>query len=124
MYLIGSEHPNKTEAHVLVEKCIADHERLVTDVEVFQEILHRYTDIDRREAIPIAFELLSEIIDEVFPITEQDVHRAKDIVCSPEPFSARDAIHLAVIERLEIRQILSFDQDFDRWPAVTRLGTA
>ncbi len=34
MYLIGSPHPHKTEAQRLLEKLIADRERLVTDAEV------------------------------------------------------------------------------------------
>jgi hypothetical protein len=51
MYLLGAAHPKKTEAQILLERLIAAGERLVTDAEVLQEILHRYTAIDRREAI-------------------------------------------------------------------------
>jgi hypothetical protein len=41
MYLIGAAHPHKADAQRLLEKLIADRERLVTDAEVLQEILHR-----------------------------------------------------------------------------------
>ena len=51
MYLVGSEHPHKVDAQRLLERCIADNERLVTDAEVLQEILHRYAAIDRLEAV-------------------------------------------------------------------------
>lgn len=51
MYLVGAAHPHKTEAQLLLERLIAGGRRLVTDVEVLQEILHRYTAIGRREAI-------------------------------------------------------------------------
>ena len=51
MYLVGAPHPHKTDAQRLLEKLIADRERLVTDAEVLQEILHRYVAIDRRDAI-------------------------------------------------------------------------
>ncbi len=51
MYLIGAAHPHKAEAQVLLERLIAAGRRLVTDAEVLQEILHRYTAIGRREAI-------------------------------------------------------------------------
>ena len=44
MYLVGAAHPNKTAAQILLESLIAKGERLVTDAEVLQEILHRYTD--------------------------------------------------------------------------------
>ena len=48
MYLVGSPHPLKADAQRLLEKLITDRERLVTDAEVLQEILHRYAAIDRR----------------------------------------------------------------------------
>jgi uncharacterized protein len=35
--------------------------------------------------------------------------------------SARDAIHLAVMEQRGIQQILSFDQGFDRYPNIRRI---
>ena len=50
MYLIGAPHPNKTRAVELVNGLVCGGERLVTDVEVYQEILHRYTAIRREEA--------------------------------------------------------------------------
>jgi len=49
MYLIGAAHPHKTEAQVILERLIAEGQRLVTDAEVLQEILHRYTAIEKRE---------------------------------------------------------------------------
>jgi predicted nucleic acid-binding protein len=35
--------------------------------------------------------------------------------------SARDAVHIAVVERHGIRSILSFDTDFDRGPGLKRI---
>jgi predicted nucleic acid-binding protein len=46
MYLIGAAHPHKTDAQVILERLIAAGQRLVTDAEVLQEILHRYTAIE------------------------------------------------------------------------------
>lgn len=51
MYLVGSEHPHKVDSRQMLERCIADNERMVTDAEVFQEILHRYAAIGRKDAI-------------------------------------------------------------------------
>ena len=50
MYLVGAPHPHKTDAQRLLERCITQEERLVTDAEVLQEILHRYVAIRRRDA--------------------------------------------------------------------------
>ena len=121
MYLIGAAHPSKTDAQILLERAIAANERLVTDAEVLQEILHRYTAIGRREAIAPALRLTLDIVDEVFPIEKADVLRASEIIQGRAALSARDAIHIAVMDRRAIRSILSFDADFDRWPGLRRL---
>ena len=42
MYLVGAEHPHKTDAQRLLERLTMDKRRLVSDAEVLQEILHRY----------------------------------------------------------------------------------
>ncbi len=58
MYLIGAPHPHKSDAQRLLEKLVSERQRLVTDAEVLQEILHRYTAINRRDAIQPAFDAL------------------------------------------------------------------
>jgi uncharacterized protein len=121
MYLIGASHPHKTDAQVLVERLAAAGERLVTDAEVLQEILHRYSAIDRRKAIEPALKLTLDLVDEVFPIERVDVLRASEIVQSRRILSARDSLHIAIMERHKIRSILSFDTDFDSWPGLNRL---
>ncbi|MBZ5607451.1 MAG: PIN domain-containing protein [Acidobacteriia bacterium] len=35
--------------------------------------------------------------------------------------SARDALHIAIMERRGVSAIFSFDSDFDRWPGLSRL---
>lgn len=121
MYLIGAAHPHKTDAQIILERLIAAGERLVTDAEVLQEILHRYTAIDRREAIGPALEVTLDLVDEVLPIEKAEVMRAGEIVQNRANLSARDALHIAIMERHEVRSILSFDGDFDRWPGLQRI---
>ena len=122
MYLIGSPHPHKTDAQRLLEKLIADRERLVTDAEVLQEILHRYVAIDRRDAIQPAFDALLGVVDEVLSVDRRTVERAKQIVLGYRQLSARDAVHLSVMEENAIHQILSFDSGLDAFPDITRLS--
>jgi predicted nucleic acid-binding protein len=121
MYLIGAAHPHKTDSQQLLERCISRNERLVTDAEVLQEILHRYVAIQRRDAIQAAFETLLAIVDEVFPITQRDLQRAKEIVLGSRALSARDALRLAVMEHNSVENILTFDRGFDGFPGVTRI---
>ncbi len=122
MYLVGAPHPHKIDAQNAVERAIADGKRLVTDAEVLQEILHRYRAIDRLDAIQPAFHALLGIVDEVFPIEEQDVRAAKDILLGSHRISSRDALHVAVMYRRSVVSVLSFDQDFDGTPGITRIS--
>ena len=121
MYLVGAAHPNKEAARRLVERAIIDEERLVTDAEVLQEILHRYVAINRRDAIGPAFESVLGIVDAVLPIELNDVQRARRLLGTPS-LSARDAIHVAVMQRHDIDRVLSFDRAFDQVPGLTRIS--
>lgn len=121
MYLVGSEHPNKDAARRLIEQAVLAEERLVTDAEVLQEILHRYVAIGRRDAIGAAFDALLGLVDTVLPIELEDVQRARSLLATPS-LQARDAIHVAVMQRHAIDRVLSFDQAFDQVPGLTRLS--
>jgi len=122
MYLVGASHPHKTDAQRLLESLVSDRQRLVTDAEVLQEILHRYTAIDRRDAIQPAFDALLGIVDEVLPIDQAATERAKQIVLGHRQLSARDAVHLAVMSQHGIQRILSFDSGFNGFPGIQRLS--
>ena len=122
MYLVGAPHIHKADAQRLLEKLISERQRLVTDAEVLQEILHRYGAIQRRDAIQLAFNALLGVVDEVLPIDRIAVERAKEILLGYTGLSARDAVHLAVMEHHGIGQILSFDSGFDQFPGITRLS--
>jgi uncharacterized protein len=122
MYLVGAPHPHKSDAQRLLEKLVSERQRLVTDAEVLQEILHRYVAIDRRDAIQPAFDALLGIVDQVLPVDRAVAERAKEIVLGHRKLSARDAVHVAVMEQQGIEQILTFDSGFDGFPGVTRLA--
>ena len=122
MYLVGSPHAHKSDAQRWLEQLVNDRQRLVTDAEVLQEILHRYVAIDRRDAIQPAFDALLGIVDQVLDVTGVDAERAKEIVLGHRRLSARDAVHLAVMEQHGINRILSFDSGFDGFPGIARLA--
>jgi predicted nucleic acid-binding protein len=121
MYLVGGDHPHKIDAQRMLERLISERRRLVTSSEVFQEILHRYAFIDRRDAIQPAFDALRGVVDEVFAVEESDVVAAKDLVCARTALSARDALHAAVMRRHTVSEILSFDRGFDELGEISRV---
>ena len=120
MYLIGADHPNKAVARRLLEDAIADGEVLCTNAEVLQEILHRFVAIRRPDDIDPALDVLLAVIDVVYPIERADVERARRILRRDERLSARDAVHLAIMRRHDIDEVLSFDTAFDSIPGIRR----
>lgn len=121
MYLVGAPHPHKADARRLLEGAISDGERLVTSAGVLQEILHRYVAIRRPDAIQPALDALLGVVDEVFPIERDDVERAKRVVGGLPDLSARDSLHVAVMQRREAQRVLSFDTGFDDVPGLIRV---
>jgi predicted nucleic acid-binding protein len=95
---------------------------VATDAEVLQELLHRYTAIGRREAIGPAWDALLGVVDIVHPIELDDVTRARRLVGAAATMSARDAVHLAVMQRRGISRILTFDTGFDGIVGIDRIG--
>ena len=121
MYLVGADHPNRHRARTLVETAVSRGDALVTDVEVLQEMLHRYDALRRTDAIQPAFDVTLSLIDEVLPVRLMHVERAKDILLGKYGLSARDTLHLAVMADAEITRIMSFDAGFDSYPGIERL---
>src|SRR5258707_14519082 len=121
MYLVGAPHAHKSDARRLLEKVVSERERLVTDAEVLQEILHRYVAIDRRDAIEPPSSTLLAIVDEVYPIELEDLEQARSIVTTSR-LTARDAVQLAVMQRRGIAEISTFDRAFEQLPGIGRLA--
>jgi uncharacterized protein len=122
MYLIGAAHPHKDAARRLLERAVTRGERLVTDAEVLQEILHRYHAIRRPDAIEPAFDALLGVVDDVYPVERADVESAKALLLGATPLSARDAVHVAVMKRRGVSQVMSFDAGLDAVGWIERLS--
>jgi uncharacterized protein len=122
MYLVGAAHPNKDAARRALEEAIAAGESLCTDAEVLQEILHRCSAIRRPEKIDPAFDALLAIVDVVYPIERADVERARRLLRTTATLSARDAVHIAVMQGRDIGRILTFDVGFDDIPGIVRIS--
>lgn len=119
MYLVGEPHTNRDrlEAYFRAQ----GDETYVTSAEVYQEVIHRYVAIDRRQAIRDCFEFLDALVERVYPITKEDTERARQVALAQHRLSGRDCLHIAVMERYDLDHILTLDTGFVFWPGVTRL---
>ena len=121
MYLVGAAHPNKDRAVAALTQLVRDGERFITDVEVYQEILHRYTAIQRPDAVDAAFESLDGIADDILTFGMSEIRSARALLGTVDGLSARDALHVAVMQKAGASRILSFDGGFDACPGIERL---
>ena len=122
MYLVGSDHRNKRRSIEILDRLIREQEAMVTSVEIYQEILHRYTAINRRDAIGPAFESLRGLTDDVLTFGMAEINRARSLLETLQDLSARDALHVAVMQSAGINRILSFDSGFDSCPGMERVS--
>ena len=123
IYAVGRPHPNKEPcAHIM--RMVARHpDVFFTDVEVLQELIHRYTSSGRwvlgREALRGFMEILYGRIE---PVYVEDMNLAARLVDEHPGVSARDLVHAAVMRRVGAERIISADSDFDRIAGVERLN--
>ena len=109
MYLEGAPHANRDRAVAILAQLARDGERTVTSVEVYQEILHRYAAIRRLDAIDTTFRILDSIVDDVLTFGMAEIHAARTLIETVNGLSARDALHVTVMQSAGISRILSFD---------------
>jgi uncharacterized protein len=62
-----------------------------------------------------------QVVDDVLPVGRADVEDAKDTLLRYPALSARDALHVAIMARHNVTQLLSFDRGFDSYPGIKRL---
>jgi len=122
MYAAGATHPLKQPCIESLALAHANPAVFVTDSEVFQEIIHRYTSIRRWVVGREVFREFSELMEErVAPVLFEDVSRAATLADQLTALDARDLLHLAIMKRLGISRIASTDPGFDGLPGIERL---
>jgi predicted nucleic acid-binding protein len=121
MYAVGTEHPLK-EPCLAVLRAIARGDLVaVSDVEVHQEILHRYAALgDRKRAVEVSGLFLKAVPD-VLAVTRADVEQAAALLDALASLPVRDAVHAAVMARHGVRRIITADRHFEGVPGLLRV---
>ena len=125
IYATGREHVYKEPCARVLTMVAERPKSFVTDVEVLQELVHRYVASGRwtlgREVLHGFAEVMHDRIE---PVYEEDIHLAANLADRHIGISARDLVHAAVMQRLGADLIISADTGFDRLPGLTRLDPA
>ena len=121
IYAAGGPHSLREPCRAALEAAVNRRVSLVTDSEVLQEILYRYSSIERLDIARDVYSAATELCDEVFPVTEQTTGRARELLHQYGSLSTRDAVHIASMEEGGLRRLLSTDTDFDAVDEVQRV---
>ena len=125
IYAAGRAHPLKGPcAQVLL--LVAEHSQtFVTDAEVLQELLHRYLALRLWPQGRDVFRRFSDLMQgRVEAVQAADVEHAAGLADVHQELGGRDLLHVAVMDRLEVRRIISADTGFDRLQELERLDPA
>ncbi len=111
MYAAGREHPHKEPSVKLLKLVAVGEIDAVINVEVLQEIFHRYTMIKRKiDGIKLAERVIS-LIPRIYPIELTDVIKAMDIL-EKYNITSRDAIHISFMINRGIKEVCTYDKHF------------
>ena len=124
MYLAGRDPALRKQCRNALRAADERGIELVSSAEVLQEILHRYSAIDRHGDARTVYDSVTAICSDIVPITERQTARALDLLLRHPHLPARDALHVATMEARGIRRILSADRHFDRLETVDRVDPA
>jgi predicted nucleic acid-binding protein len=88
---------------------------------VIQEILHRFTAIDRRLVGAQMAEAALDIFAPVLPINEAIMRKMPNLVAKYQQLSARDLVHVATCDVAGIDLIVSPDRGLDQVEELARI---
>ncbi|MBI4305796.1 MAG: type II toxin-antitoxin system VapC family toxin [Chloroflexi bacterium] len=125
MYAGGRAHPLREPARRVIRAIVAGSIEAVTDPEVFQEILYRYFHIGERAKGLQMFDTFFRIMEgHVLPIGDSDLLAAREFAERYPKLGPRDLIHLGVMVRQEVAEIITADLAFDGIAEVRRIDLA
>ncbi len=108
MYVAGREHSHREPSRRFLAKVRHGEIEGCTSVEVLQEILCRYSALQRLDLAREVYDLFAQICPVVFSVTLADTDRARDLLSEVGGISARGAIHAAAMLHRDVEWIASF----------------
>ena len=122
LYAVGAASPHREACIDVLRRVASDRVEAVTDVEVFQEILHRARARERLQDRFAAFDLFWRVMrGHVEAILAGDAAEARRLFERYPSAGARDLIHVAVCRRCGVEEIVSVDRDFDEIEEIRRV---
>jgi predicted nucleic acid-binding protein len=115
MYAAGRQSPQRAPCQAYLRSLVEPETNPVcTDAEVLREFLYRYKALGVQEVGFGLVDAITRLSVPVLSIAEADVIEARRLMERFEDLSARDVVHLGVMQQHGIERILSYDRGLDR----------
>lgn len=125
MYAAGSPHPLREPAQRVIRAVVSGVLDAVTDAEVFQEILYRYRHIrESKKGFQVFDHFYAVMQGRILPIQDVDVQAARELAGRHPGLSPRDLIHLGVMTRNGIAEIITADEGYEAVSEIRRIAPA
>jgi predicted nucleic acid-binding protein len=125
MYAGGTPHALREPCQRIIAAVAARRLDAVTDTEVFQEILHRYFHIGERDkGLQIFDQFFRIMAGRILPVADGDVHQARELSELYHRLSPRDLLHVAIMLRHDIPELLTADRGFEAVDGIHRVDPA
>ena len=122
MYAAGKESPQRLACQRFLERLVGEERPpACTDVEVLQEILHRYRTMKVPDLGFKLFDAVTHLGIPVLSVTDRSMAEARRLLEDHPSLSTRDCVHLGVMREHGMDQVLSYDTGFSEVPWVKRL---
>ena len=122
MYAAGRDHAFKAPCARFMLAVARRRVDAVSDVEVLQEILHRFAAVRRPSVGFVVFESFASALPVIHPVVIDDLWECRAILKDHIDIRPRDAIHAAVMRRVGVRTIVSYDRHFDGIGGIDRVA--
>ena len=122
MYAAGTQHPLKAPCLQILSDIGNLPIQFSTNVEVIQEVLHRYVALRRHsDAVTVANSILT-LVPTIYSLEVDDMRRTIQLCASYPKLTARDAIHASTMLNHGITIIISADAHFEGLPGINRIN--
>lgn len=123
MYASGRPSPQRAPCRAFLLRAAQGRteDEACTDVEVLQEILHRYRVVGEPQ---IGTSMFDEILSSgmsILPVGERTMRHARAMLDEHTRISTRDAVHAGVMLERGIARVLSYDRGFDAIEGIERM---
>lgn len=122
MYVAGRDHPHREPARRFLARARAGEVEICTSTEVLQEILYRYSALQRMDLAAAVYDLFVQLCPTVLPVALADTDRARTLLAGHPGLSVRDAVHAAVMLNHDLSEIATFDAGFDGVSGISRVS--